>query len=73
MVCYTGREFFPATLQIAEADRTPTSPAERSAVLSAAVHLSPAPAAKVPDATSDEAKADLSSRLTSLTNVGENY
>ena len=43
------------------------------AALSPAAHaLTAAPlAAQVPDVTSGEAKSDLSSRLTSLSNVGE--
>ena len=43
-----------------------------AALAPAAQALTAAPlAAQVPDVTSGEAKADLSSRLTSLSNVGE--
>ena len=51
----------------------PSPAALAPAALAPAAHaLTAAPlAAQVPDVTSGEAKADLSSRLTSLSNVGE--
>jgi hypothetical protein len=61
-----GREFFPSSLRVTEADRdAATSPP------GPAVSLSPA-TQPVPDVvTAVEAKANLSSRLASLSNVGE--